>query len=364
MTDTAVHDDTSGTLARLSTLDRFLPIWIGIAMAAGLLLGRMIPGLSGVVSAVQVDGVSLPIALGLLVMMYPVLAKVRYDRLDSVTGDHKLLISALVLVWLVGPALMFTLAWAFLPDLPEYRTGIIIVGLAPCIAMVIIWNDLALGDREAAAVLVAINSVIQVLFFAALAWFYLAVLPGWLGLKQTTIAFSTWQIAKSVAIFLGIPLVAGFLTRRYGEKLRGRAWYETTFLPKIGPWALYGLLFTIVILFALQGRQVTSHPWDVARIALPLLAYFAVMWGSGYALGAAIGLGYARTTTLAFTSAGNNFELAIAVAIATFGATSGQALAGVVGPLIEVPVLVGLVYVSLALRTRFASKPALAQRES
>ena len=364
MTETSVHDETTGTLARLSTLDRFLPVWIGIAMAAGLLLGRMIPGLSGVVSAVQIDGVSLPIALGLLVMMYPVLAKVRYDRLESVTGDRKLLVSALLLVWLLGPALMFTLAWTFLPDLPEYRTGIIIVGLAPCIAMVIIWNDLALGDREAAAVLVAINSVIQVLFFAALAWFYLAVLPGWLGLTQTTVEFSTWQIAKSVLIFLGIPLIAGFATRHYGEKARGRVWYESTFLPKIGPWALYGLLFTIVILFALQGEQVTSRPWDVVRIALPLLAYFAIMWGCGYAVGAALGRGYARTTTRAFTSAGNNFELAIAVAIATFGATSGQALAGVVGPLIEVPVLVALVYVSLALRKRFTSKPARAQRDS
>lgn len=351
------HDD--GVVARLSTLDRFLPVWIGVAMAAGLLLGRLVPGLSDVVSAVQVDGVSLPIALGLLVMMYPVLAKVRYDRLESVTEDRKLLIGCLGLVWLLGPALMFSLAWLFLPDLPEYRTGIIIVGLAPCIAMVIIWNDLALGDREAAAVLVAINSVIQVCLFAVLAWFYLSVLPGWLGLSQTTIDISPWQIAKSVLIFLGIPLVAGFLTRRYGERARGRQWYESVFLPRIGPWALYGLLFTIVILFALQGEQVTSRPWDVARIALPLLAYFAIMWGSGFALGAALGLGYSRTTTLAFTAAGNNFELAIAVAIATFGAASGQALAGVVGPLIEVPVLVGLVYVALALRKRFpAETPA------
>jgi arsenite transporter len=307
-----------------------------------------------VVSAVQIDGISLPIALGLLVMMYPVLAKVRYDRLDTVTKDRKMLLSALVLVWLVGPALMFTLAWVFLPDLPEYRTGIIIVGLAPCIAMVIIWNDLAGGDREAAAVLVAINSVIQVLIFAALGWFYLSVLPGWLGLGQATIDTSPWQIAKSVLIFLGIPLVAGYLTRRYGEKARGRQWYESTFIPKVGPWALYGLLFTIVILFALQGDQIISRPVDVVRIALPLLAYFAIMWAGAFAVGAALGLGYQRTTTLAFTSAGNNFELAIAVAIATYGATSGQALAGVVGPLIEVPVLVGLVYVSLALRHRFA----------
>lgn len=345
-------DDTVGVVARLSALDRFLPIWIGIAMAAGLLLGRLVPGLSGAVSAVQIDGVSLPIALGLLVMMYPVLAKVRYDRLQSVTGDRKLLIAALVLVWLIGPALMFTLAWVFLPDLPEYRTGIIIVGLAPCIAMVIIWNDLALGDREAAAVLVAINSVIQVCFFAVLAWFYLSVLPGWLGMNQTAIEASPWQIAKSVLIFLGVPLVAGYLTRRYGERARGRDWYESTFLPRIGPWALYGLLFTIVILFALQGRQVTSRPWDVVRIALPLLAYFAIMWSAGYLVGTVLRLGYPRTATLAFTSAGNNFELAIAVAIATFGATSGQALAGVVGPLIEVPVLVALVYVSLALRRK------------
>ena len=348
------HDD--GVVARLSTLDRFLPVWIGIAMAAGLLLGRMVPGLSGVVSAVQVDGVSLPIALGLLVMMYPVLAKVRYDRLDSVTGDRKLLIGSLVLNWLLGPALMFALAWLLLPDLPEYRTGLIIVGRARCIAMVIIWNDLACGDREAAAVLVALNSVFQVLMFAVLGWFYLSVLPGWLGWEQASISTSPWQIAKSVLIFLGIPLVAGFLTRRYGERVKGRQWYESVFLPRIGPWALYGLLFTIVILFALQGEQVTSRPLDVARIALPLLAYFAIMWSSGFALGALLGLGYSRTATLAFTAAGNNFELAIAVAIATFGAASGQALAGVVGPLIEVPVLVALVYVALALRPRFPAE--------
>ena len=339
---------------RLSTLDRFLPLWIGIAMAAGLLLGRWIPGLNTALEKVQIDGISLPIALGLLVMMYPVLAKVRYDRLDTVTADRPMLISSLILNWVLGPALMFALAWLMLPDLPEYRTGLIIVGLARCIAMVIIWNDLACGDREAAAVLVALNSIFQVLMFAVLGWFYLSVLPGWLGLPQTSISTSPWQIAKSVLIFLGIPLLAGFLSRRFGERARGRQWYETRFLPAVGPWALYGLLFTIVILFALQGEQITTHPWDVARIALPLLAYFAIMWGGGYLLGAALHLGYARTTTLAFTAAGNNFELAIAVAIATYGATSGQALAGVVGPLIEVPVLVALVYVSLALRRRLA----------
>ncbi|MDL9945614.1 ACR3 family arsenite efflux transporter [Gordonia sp. ABSL11-1] len=338
---------------KLSMLDRFLPAWIGTAMIAGLLLGRMVPGLGDALAAVELDGISLPIALGLLITMYPVLAKVRYDRLDSVTGNRRLLLGSLALNWIIGPALMFALAWLLLPDLPEYRTGLIIVGLARCIAMVIIWNDLACGDREAAAVLVALNSVFQVTMFTVLGWFYLSVLPGWLGLEQTTIDTSPWQIAKSVLIFLGIPLVAGYLTRRIGERAKGRDRYESSFLPRLGPWALYGLLFTIVVLFALQGEQITSQPWDVARIAVPLLIYFAAMWGGGFVLGAAMGLAYERTTTLAFTAAGNNFELAIAVAIATYGATSGQALAGVIGPLIEVPVLVALVYVSLALRKRF-----------
>jgi arsenate reductase len=344
--------------ARLSTLDRFLPVWIGVAMAGGLLLGRLIPGLGSALSTVEVQGISLPIAIGLLVMMYPVLAKVRYDRLDEVTADRRLMVFSLLLNWLIGPAVMFALAWLLLADLPEYRTGLIIVGLARCIAMVIIWNDLAHGDREAAAVLVALNSLFQVVMFAALGWFYLSVLPGWLGLPQTDVDVSPGQIAKSVLIFLGIPLLAGYLSRHLGEKAKGRRWYETRFLPRIGPWALYGLLFTIVILFALQGHQITSRPWDVARMAVPLLAYFAIMWAGGYALGFVLRLGYARTTTLAFTAAGNNFELAIAVAIATYGVTSGQALAGVVGPLIEVPTLIGLVYVSLALRTRlFRTEP-------
>ncbi|OBF89557.1 arsenical-resistance protein [Mycobacterium sp. 852002-51152_SCH6134967] len=353
MTGPVTADTHPAVVERLSLLDRFLPVWIGIAMAAGLFLGRLVPGLNTALNHVGIDGISLPIALGLLIMMYPVLAKVRYDRLDTVAADRKLLISSLVLNWVLGPALMFALAWLLLPDLPEYRTGLIIVGLARCIAMVIIWNDLACGDREAAAVLVALNSIFQVVMFAVLGWFYLSLLPGWLGLEQATISTSPWEIAKSVLIFLGIPLLAGYLSRRLGERAKGRAWYESTFLPKVGPCALYGLLFTIVILFALQGEQITNRPLDVVRIALPLLVYFAVMWGGGYLLGALLGLGYQRTTTLAFTAAGNNFELAIAVAIATYGATSGQALAGVVGPLIEVPVLVALVYVSLALRRRF-----------
>ncbi|MEW2529893.1 ACR3 family arsenite efflux transporter [Streptomyces sp. NPDC047071] len=345
--------------ARLSLVDRFLWVWILVAMTVGLGLGRLVPGLGDALAKVTVVGVSLPIALGLLVMMYPVLAKVRYDRLESVTRDRRLLVPSLVINWLLGPAVMFALAWIFLPDLPEYRTGLIVVGLARCIAMVIIWNDLACGDREAAAVLVALNSVFQVFAFAALGWFYLSVLPGWLGLEQTALDVSVWEIARSVLIFLGIPLVAGFLTRRLGEKARGRTWYENRLIPRIGPFALYGLLFTIVVLFALQGEAITSRPLDVVRIALPLLVYFAFMWAGSMVVGKAVGLNYPRATTLAFTAAGNNFELAIAVAIATFGATSGQALAGVVGPLVEVPVLIGLVHVALAAR-RFFPQPASA----
>ncbi|WP_269437966.1 ACR3 family arsenite efflux transporter [Arthrobacter sp. zg-Y179] len=351
---------TGQVTARLSTLDRFLPVWILAAMAAGLLLGRLVPGIGPALDSVKVSNVSLPIAVGLLVMMYPVLAKVRYDETSKVVADRKLMVTSLVLNWVAAPAFMFALAWIFLPDLPEYRTGLIIVGLARCIAMVMIWNDLACGDREAAAVLVAINSVFQVVAFGALGWFYLQVLPGWLGLETTSAGFSFWSITASVLIFLGIPLLAGFLTRTLGEKAKGRDWYEGTFLPKIGPWALYGLLFTIVLLFALQGDEITSNPLDVARIALPLLVYFLVVFGAGMLLGKLLYLGYPRTTTLAFTAAGNNFELAIAVAIGTYGVTSGQALAGVVGPLIEVPVLVALVYVALWAQKKYwpAAAPA------
>jgi ACR3 family arsenite transporter len=361
VTETPTQDETAPVLARLSVLDRFLPVWILAAMGVGLLLGRLVEGLDDALDAVKIGGVSLPIALGLLLMMYPVLAKVRYSRLHTVTGDRRLLASSLVLNWLVGPTVMFALAWIFLPDLPAYRTGLIIVGLARCIAMVLIWNDLACGDREAAAVLVAINSVFQIVAFAALGWFYLDVLPGWLGLDQTDLDVSMLDIAVSVLIFLGIPLLAGFLTRTLGERRLGQAGYETRVLPRIGPFALYGLLFTIVVLFALQGDTITGEPGHVARIAVPLLAYFALMWAGPMVLGRVIGLGYARSTTLAFTAAGNNFELAIAVCIGVFGVSSGQALAGVVGPLIEVPVLVALVYVSLWARRFFpASSPTTA----
>lgn len=343
----------AAVIGRLSTLDRYLPLWIGAAMVVGLLLGRAVPGLDDALSRVEVGSVSLPIAIGLLVMMYPVLAKVRYDELGHVTADRRLLISSIVLNWVLGPALMFALAWLLLPDLPEYRTGLIIVGLARCIAMVLIWNDLACGDREAAAILVALNAVFQIVAFAALGWFYLEVLPGWLGLDTSALDVSIWEIARSVLIFLGIPLLGGYLTRTLGERVRGREWYEARFLPRIGPTALYGLLFTIVILFALQGDTITSEPLDVARIAVPLVTYFALMWTGSFLLGVRLRLPYERATTLAFTAAGNNFELAIAVAIGVFGVTSGQALAGVVGPLIEVPALVGLVYVALWARRRF-----------
>ena len=334
------------TEGRLSTLDRFLPVWILAAMAFGLLLGRLVPSLGGALDRVQVGSVSLPIAVGLLVMMYPVLAKVRYNETGHVLADRRLMAASLAVNWLLAPAFMFALAWVFLPDLPEYRTGLIIVGLARCIAMVLIWNDLACGDREAAAVLVAVNSVFQVVAFGALGWFYLQVLPAWLGLSTTSAGFSVWSITASVLVFLGIPLLAGFLTRTVGERVKGRVWYEGRFLPRLGPWALYGLLFTIVVLFALQGGRIISEPLSVVRVALPLVIYFLVVFSASLLLGRALRLGYPRATTLAFTAAGNNFELAIAVAIATFGVTSGQALAGVVGPLIEVPVLVALVYVA------------------
>jgi ACR3 family arsenite transporter len=363
VTDLADGPASAPVLARLSTLDRFLPVWITVAMAAGIGLGRAVPGLAEALDTVKIGSVSLPIAVGLLLMMYPVLAKVRYSDTGRVTGDRRLLAASLLLNWIVGPALMFALAWIFLPDLPTYRTGLIIVGLARCIAMVLIWNDLSCGDREAAAVLVALNSVFQIIAFAGLGWFYLELLPGWLGLSTTGLDVSIGTIAVSVLVFLGIPLLAGYLTRTAGEKTRGRDWYETRFLPRVGPVALYGLLFTIVVLFALQGHTITSRPVDVARIALPLLAYFALMFGGGFLLGHRLHLGYPKTVTLAFTAAGNNFELAIAVAIGVFGVTSGQALAGVVGPLVEVPVLVALVYVALwAGRRFFPGDPTFAPR--
>ena len=339
--------------SRLSALDRFLPLWIIAAMALGLILGRLVPGLQGVLDAVRIDNTSLLIAVGLFAMMYPVLARVKYEEVGHLAGDRRMLWLSLVLNWLVGPMLMFALAWTFLADYPAFRTGLIVIGLARCIAMVLIWNDLACGDLEAGALLVAVNSVFQILAYAVLGTFYLAVLPGWLGLDTQDVAFSTWDITEAVLIFLGIPLVLGFLTRTIGVARKGREWYDTRFAPRIAPVALYGLLFTIVVMFALQGDAIIASPVSVALIAIPLLLYFLIMWFTAMLAGRGLRLGYPRSTTVAFTAAGNNFELAIAVSIGVWGVTSGQALAGVIGPLIEVPVLVALVYVSLWLRKRW-----------
>ena len=361
-------DGDVAVIKRLSTLDRYLPLWIALAMAAGLALGALIPGLNDGLDKLRVGTVSLPIALGLLLMMYPVLAKVRYEELGRLEADgvsnRRFFGVSLFLSWVVGPLLMFALAWLFLADQPEYRTGVIIVGLARCIAMVLIWNDLAQGDRDRAAILVVFNAVFQVLAFSLLGYFYLTLLPGWLGLDTQGFEVGIWEVARTVLIFLGIPLAAGFLTRRIGLKRKGREWYDQKFIPRIGPITLYGLLFTIVLLFAIQGDTITSQPLDVARIALPLLVYFAVMWVAGLVIGKLIGLPYPQTASLAFTVASNDFELAIAVAVGVFGATSGQALAGVVGPLIEVPVLVSLVYVALWSRRFWASDPPAASLAS
>jgi len=285
--------------------------------------------------------------------MYPVLAKVRYEAIGASTADPRVLTTSLVLNWVVGPLLMFGLAWLFLPDLPAYRDGLILIGLARCIAMVLVWNTLACGSGELAAVLVALNSVFQILTYSLLGWLFLTALPAWLGLPGTAVVVSMRAIAESVAIFLGIPLLAGYLTRRILLARRGTAWYESVFLPRIGPTALLGLLYTIVLMFAMQGDRILALPLDVARIALPLLVYFIVMFGASFWLSARLGFSYETTAALSFTAAGNNFELAIAVAVATFGLASGQALAAVVGPLIEVPALVALVYLSLWGRRRW-----------
>ena len=354
------HPDEVAVIGRLSTLDRFLPLWIALAMAAGLALGSLVPGLNDFLDKLKVGAVSLPIALGLLLMMYPVLTKVRYEDMRRLRGDRRFFGVALFLSWVVGPALMFALAWLFLSDEPEYRTGVIVVGLARCIAMVLVWNDLADGDNDRAAVLVVFNAIFQVVAYALLGWFYLNALPNLLGLDTQGFEVSIWEVARTVLVFLGIPLTAGYLTRRWGLRAHGRDWFEATVIPRIAPITLYGLLFTIVLLFAIQGDAITADPLTVARIALPLLAYFAAMWILGFVVGRAMHFGYPQTASLSFTVASNDFELAIAVAVGVWGATSGQALAGVVGPLIEVPVLVALVYVALWLRPRWWRQQPLA----
>lgn len=342
-------------VGKLSLLDRFLPLWIFVAMGLGLLLGALIPGLPGALDSLQVADVSLPIAIGLILMMYPVLARVKYEELGKVRRAGKLFGMSLLLNWIVGPLLMFALAWIFLPDLPQYRAGLILVGLARCIAMVLVWNDLAGGDREDAAVLVALNSLFQIVAYAFYAYFFLSVLPTWLHLSAAqSVSIGFEAIARSVLIFLGIPLAAGALTRLVGLRTRGKAWYDEVAMPRIAPLALLSLLFTIVVMFSLKGGVIVSLPGDVLRIALPLLMYFALMFGGSFLWGRRSGFSYAETTTLSFTAAGNNFELAIAVAIAAYGIGSGQALAAVVGPLVEVPTLVGLVYVALWLGRRLS----------
>ncbi|HVX38120.1 MAG TPA: ACR3 family arsenite efflux transporter [Gemmatimonadaceae bacterium] len=338
---------------RLSTLDRLLPVWIFAAMALGILLGRAFPGLGAVLDRVQVAGVSVPIGIGLLWMMYPVLAKVRYETIGKHVANGRLVGTSLFFNWVLGPVVMFALAWAFLPDLPHYRTGLVLIGLARCIAMVLIWNSLACGSGELAAVLVALNSVFQILTYSVLGWLFISVVPAWFGGDTAALHVSMWSIAKAVLIFLGIPLVLGYLTRRTLVARRGEAWYTTTFMPKFGPTALVGLLYTIVLMFAMQGNRILQLPVDVLRIAAPLLLYFGVMFGLAFVVSAKLGFNYEETASLSFTAAGNNFELAIAVAVATFGIGSGEALAAVVGPLIEVPALIGLVYVSLWARRRF-----------
>jgi len=360
LTASANRDETA-VIHRLSTLNRFLPLWIALAMAAGLGLGSLVPGLNSALDTLNVGTVSLPIALGLLLMMYPVLTKVRYEDIGRTRGDGRMFGVSLFLSWVIAPAFMFALAWLFLADQPAYRTGVIVVGLARCIAMVLVWNDLAGGDRDRAAILVVFNAVFQVVAYALLGWFYLNELPHLLGLNTQGFSVSIWEVARTVLIFLGIPLAAGYATRRWGLRTHGREWFESKVIPRIAPITLYGLLFTIVLLFAIQGDHITAAPLTVARIALPLLAYFAGMWTLGFLIGRAMHLGYPKTATLAFTVASNDFELAIAVAVGVWGASSGQALAGVVGPLIEVPVLVSLVYVALWLRRRWwPNEPAAA----
>ena len=328
-------------------------------MAAGILLGRVYPGLGAALDRFQIVGVSVPIAIGLLWMMYPVLAKVRYETIGRHTSNSRLLGTSLVLNWVVGPLVMLGLAWLFLPDLPEYRNGLVLIGLARCIAMVLIWNSLACGSGELAAVLVALNSIFQILTYSVLGWIFLTVVPGWFGAESAVLHVTMGEIARSVSIFLGVPLIAGYLTRKVLITRKGAAWYDGTFMPRFGPTALLGLLYTIVLMFAMQGHRLLELPVDVLRIAAPLAVYFLVMFCFAFWLSMRLGFDYETTASLSFTAAGNNFELAIAVAIATFGIGSGEALAAVVGPLIEVPALVSLVYASLWARRRFFANNAM-----
>jgi len=349
-------------VGQLDVVDRYLPAWVLSAMAVGLAIGRVWPGIGTALGLWQIQSVSVPIAVGLLLMMYPILARVRYGRIREVTRGWRATVFPLVLNWIVGPAFMFALAWTLLPDAPLLRTGVILVGLARCIAMVLVWNQLAGGDAEYATVLVALNAVFQILAYAGLAVFYLDILPGWLHLPSQAIAVNASTVALSVLIFLGVPLAAALASRLGFARWKGRTWYDTRFAPTVSRLTLWGLLFTIVVMFAIQGLSITTLPFTVLRVVAPLLAYFLGMWALGYLGSRWLKFGYEKSVTVAFTAASNDFELAIAVAVVVFGVASQEAFASVIGPLVEVPVLLSLVYVALWSRSWFERRPASVPR--